>query len=36
MNCQCNHVEDGSVAQLVLDVTAVKLVDSRKLIGSYG
>ena len=32
----CNHVEDGSVAHLVLDVVAVKSVDSRKLIGSYG
>ena len=32
----CNHVEDGSVAHLVLDVVAVKLVDKRKLIGSYG
>ena len=32
----CNHVGDGSVAHFVLDVVAVKLVDSRKLIGSHG
>ena len=32
----CNHVEDRSSAHLVLDVVAVKLVDSRKLIICYG
>ena len=30
----CNHVEDGSVALLVLYVVAVKLVNDRELIGS--
>ena len=30
----CNHMEDVSVAHLVLDVVAVKLVNEQKLIGS--
>ena len=36
VNSGLYHVEDGSVAHLALDVVAVKLVDHRKLIGSFG
>ena len=32
----CFNVEDASVVHLVLDVVAVKMIDNRKLIGSYG
>ena len=30
-----NHVMDGSLARLVLDVVVVKMINDRELIGSY-